>query len=68
MKLLSVIPLSFVFATMYITSENVIQLQVDDLCHHIAIELESAVHANILSSNEADELMERCTRLYRLNS
>ena len=68
MKLLSVLPLSLFFTTLYIASDTIIPLQVDDLCKHIAVELESAVHAEILTPKEADTLMTRCNSLYGTNS
>ena len=67
MKLLSVLPLSLFFTTLYIASDTIIPLQVDDLCKHIAVELESAVHAHILTPKEADDIMTRCTTMYRSN-
>ena len=68
MKLLLVLPLSLFFTTLYIASDTIIPIQVDDLCKHIAVELESAVHAQILTPKEADTIMTRCTTMYGPNS
>ena len=67
MKLLSVLPLSLFFTSLYIASDTIIPLQVDDLCKHISIELDSAVHAQILTPKEADTIMTRCTNIYGSN-
>ena len=67
MKLLSILfaPLLISTHSGEISRPPIHQIQVIDLCQYIAIELESAVYAKIITSAEADNIMLRCTSMYR---